>query len=102
MTAIKANGNKFDTALKKKLEKIISKKLKGISREEYQLITTHTISKESEQRLAEFLHVGNEQIKPMTSKDVIGGFVLKSKSKMIDASIDGYITNLTQNIYESA
>lgn len=99
--AIKLNGGIFDRALKTRLKAVLEKKLLAIAGHKYQLTSAISLSETELKDITKLLHDPEIHVQETQDKDIIGGFVLKSNSKMIDGSINGYITNLTRQMAEN-
>jgi F0F1-type ATP synthase delta subunit len=96
--AIKLNEGVFDKALKTRLKSILEKKIISLSEKKYNLLTPIDLSKKDIEEISTILHQPDVTIIEKKDDDLIGGFILKSESKMIDGSINGYITNLTRQM----
>lgn len=99
---IEKNGGVFDRNLKMRLKKIISSKLKKDMPVNYDLFVPYDISEQSVDRILKNYGLDLTQINVISDKSIIGGFILRSNSKLIDASIHGHITSLTQDMYEGS
>lgn len=99
--AIKLNGGIFDRSLQIRLRIILEKKIINMDEHKYDLSSAINLSKTDIDHITKLLHDPEIEINKTQDNDVIGGFVLKSSSKMIDGSINGYITNLTRQMAEN-
>ncbi len=91
---VNRNGGILTTSLKTKLMKIISHKFQNI--DVNHLVTAQTLSASQEEKMEKEFNISesNKEV----NQDIIGGFIVKSESKLIDASLSGLITNLAQKL----
>jgi F0F1-type ATP synthase delta subunit len=99
---IQENGGILDRKLKLKVTSIFEKKLKESADNEWQLAVPFEISEEKKNKIAAALSINPELIHMVIDPALIGGFNLRSKSKLIDASVSGHITSLTHTLYEGS
>lgn len=93
---------RINLTLKKEIEKIILAKIKGEGKKKAIIITPYQLKQEDYLRFYEnFPFLKEKEIQNITDETLLGGFILRYDSIIIDASISGKINKLTTGFYEN-
>lgn len=93
---------RINSALKKEVKKIILAKISGEEKKKALIITPYQLKQEDYLRFYEsFPFLKEKEIQNITDETLLGGFILRCNSIIIDASIGGKINKLTAGLYEN-
>ena len=94
-------GNmKIDEGLKKQIKKRIFAQLQEEKQSHLVIVTPYPLTVDQQESILQhFPQFRKMQVENEIDKKILGGFILKIGSTIIDASIQGRITNLVHKIY---
>ena len=91
---------KIDEGLKKQIKKKIFEQLEDNKNTQLIIMTPHPLTESQKEKLMSYFpEYRNLKIENLIDRNLLGGFVIKSGSSIIDASIKGRITNLVNKLY---
>jgi len=91
---------KIDETLKKQIKKKIFEQLENQKKTQIVIVTPFSLTlSQKESILERFPEYKDREVINEIDKNLLGGFIIKAGSSVIDASIKGRITSLVNKLY---